>query len=746
MYEILKRALDEALTAAYAGELPVGAEEVTFSEGFEREMRGLIRKTDRPIQKYIPILTAAACAVIAIGCAVLLPRLLSNPIPVEPNETGTATVTSPAPIDEPVESTSAAETDPDEPDAIHDANPGAAGIIVPPDDGNPNYGPGPDEFEDENPGAAGDAADDEDTTEWDDEDDDDDDVGGESGVPAVTGSSSSTVEPYPQDPNDFPATGISDSEETTADDEDDDDDDADQIKIDEDIDADQDTIGDDDDDDSAEDDTEAEEDADYDMIDEDIAVEDEDDVDDEDDDSDDDDVAYDDSEESDMDYDNDEAAEESSFPPIEKRASLNEEVQALIGCSLADSYLHSGNFMIDGKFYDLPIVEGIDPETYRDPELAELIGAAKYIEGEPEERGLPLFWGNVGKEAPVTKPAYESDRSDRNQYDELYFGESSRIDDEEDEIDTPVETVYLEFLRNGIVCVFMDGYSGTVYYRLDDEALEQLTARIETRFQVSGPKTVGDLRKQLGSAEDYARVYVSISNYYDCTMSGALSDGSFLADLLQKYKNEKLQTGSNSEYAPIRIDLVSRKSLRTEYFVFYTDGTVRVGDDKFFKIDETEVRAILTEYCRQKNLPAPVFYETLGEYLTGKNFTTLTEASLYGKDSRSDLLLSGDSAELRALIEEYAEKSTFLPRGGSVSYREQGSIRIRVDGWFYDVRINRDVIQIGITRNIFRTPDGLYDKLCAIISENGGSPYAEQDEDYFDDDVAYEEVAEDVED
>ncbi|MDE7234144.1 MAG: hypothetical protein K2N29_03700, partial [Ruminiclostridium sp.] len=192
MYEILKRALDEALTAAYAGEIPVGAEEVAFSEGFEREMRGLIRKTDRPIQKYIPILTAAACAAIAIGCAVLLPRLLSNPVPVEPNEDSTATVTSPAPIDEPVESSSTAGTTPDEPHEIQDENPSAAGGV---------------------------SDDKEDTTEWDDEDGD---VAGENGVPAVTGSSVSTPDPYPQDPNDFPATVIPDSEETTTNDKDDD--------------------------------------------------------------------------------------------------------------------------------------------------------------------------------------------------------------------------------------------------------------------------------------------------------------------------------------------------------------------------------------------------------------------------------------------------------------------------------------------------------------------------------------------
>lgn len=666
MHEILKRALDEALTAAYAEAIPVGAEDAAFSEGFEREMRGLIRRTDRPIQKYIPILTAAACAVIAIGCAVLLPRLLSHSVPVEPDEDSTTTVTSSVLIAGPVESTSAEETVPDGTDEIRGENPNAAGGIL----------------EDTE----------EDTTEWDDEDDD---IGRENGVPAAISSSAPT--------GDFPAAETSDREEAAADDVESSD--------------------------SVEDDIENEDDeADYDLVDEDIGVDTEDDAD------------YD-SDNADMDYDNDEATDESALPPITKRATLNGEVRVLLGCSLADSYLHSGNFMIDGKFYGLPIVEGIDPETYRDPELAKLIGAAKYIEGEPEERGLPLFWGNIGKEAPVIKPVNGRDQSDRNYYDAHYFGEDHWIEDEEDEdIENDLEMVYLEFFRDGIVRVFMDGYSGAAYYRLDDETLKALIGRIEARFDVSEPETVGDLMKQLGSAEDYARVYVSVTNYYDRTMSGALSDGTFLADLLKKYKNETLQKGEIGGRIPIRIELISRKTLRTDSFLFCADGTVWVGGNRFFKIGEADVRAILTEYCRQKNLPAPVFYETLGEYLTGKNFTTLIGTNFFGEDASDELRLLGDDAEIRALIEEYAAESAFLPDEEWISCRE--NIGIQVDGWFYALRINRDVITIGFPGNVFKTPDGLYDKLCAVISEKGESPYTGQDEDYYDDDVA-EEVTDD---
>lgn len=679
MHEILKRALDEALTGAYAAELPGGAEETVFSEDFEREMRGLIRRTDRPIQKYIPILTAAACAVIAIGCAVLLPRLLSDRIPVEPNEDGTVTSVSSAPvIEEPVESTSVTETVPDDTEKIRDENPGAVGAG----------------FADEPL-----LSDQEDTTERDDEDG----VGGEIDAPTA-GSSEETSPPVPAE-TDPPETEIPDYEEILEEDA------ADNAE----------------DDSDSEDSIPTDDDMDYDSVDDDMDYDSDDDVSY---DSDHDDIA--------IDEDNDEETDESALQPIEKRDSLDEEIRALLGCSLSDSYLHYGGGYVNGKRYELPIVEGISPETYRDPALAELIGAAKYIGGEPGEVGLPLFTGNIGKAAPVIPPVRESDQSDRNSYDEIYFGEEAWVADEEDEIDTPTETVYLEIFPNGNVCVRKEGYGGEAYYRLEDEALQKLAERIETRFSVKEPETVGELTEQLGSAEDYAQVYVGIRNYYDCTMYGELSDGSFLEALLRKYRKAEIRKEETYGNAPIQISLTSRKSLRTENLMFYSDGTVKMLGGGVFKIDESEVRAVLTEYCRQKGLAPPVFYETLGEYLVGKNFTVLNAARIYARDMSDDVSFSGDDAEIRALVEKYAAESELLPDGRGVSFGERESITLEPAGWFPSLRISRNEIQIGYSGNIFKTPDGLYDKLYAIISEKGESPYTAQDEDYYDDDVVYE--------
>ena len=79
MEKILKKALDEALTERYSGELNSASEvNHAFSGDFERKMKALIRRTDKPLLYYSKYIAAAACAVVAIGCAVLLPALPSQ--------------------------------------------------------------------------------------------------------------------------------------------------------------------------------------------------------------------------------------------------------------------------------------------------------------------------------------------------------------------------------------------------------------------------------------------------------------------------------------------------------------------------------------------------------------------------------------------------------------------------------------------------------------------------------------------
>ena len=95
MHDIIKKALDEALTEKYHAELMGCAEtDYNFSVGFVADMKALIRKTDNKLIYYSKYIAAAACAVIAIGCAVLLPNLMDSSIDVEPPVTGTTSATS----------------------------------------------------------------------------------------------------------------------------------------------------------------------------------------------------------------------------------------------------------------------------------------------------------------------------------------------------------------------------------------------------------------------------------------------------------------------------------------------------------------------------------------------------------------------------------------------------------------------------------------------------------------------------
>ncbi len=84
-HTIIKKALNEALTQKYYDELmKTEDEEHIFGVGFTADMKRLIRKTDDKLLYYSKYVAIAACACIAIGCAVLLPSLMNSGIRTEP--------------------------------------------------------------------------------------------------------------------------------------------------------------------------------------------------------------------------------------------------------------------------------------------------------------------------------------------------------------------------------------------------------------------------------------------------------------------------------------------------------------------------------------------------------------------------------------------------------------------------------------------------------------------------------------
>ena len=94
-HTIIRKALDEALTRKYYDEL-MGCddEDYIFGTAFTADMKRLIRKTDDKLLYYSKYAAIAACACIAIGCAVLLPNLINSGVNVEPPVTTTPAVES----------------------------------------------------------------------------------------------------------------------------------------------------------------------------------------------------------------------------------------------------------------------------------------------------------------------------------------------------------------------------------------------------------------------------------------------------------------------------------------------------------------------------------------------------------------------------------------------------------------------------------------------------------------------------
>ena len=95
MENILNKALSEALTPQYSEELRDAFDTgYKFSPEFENKMRELIRRTDRPVTRYIGYMAAAAVAVIAIGSAIIVPTIMNSGVEVKQPENTTASDTA----------------------------------------------------------------------------------------------------------------------------------------------------------------------------------------------------------------------------------------------------------------------------------------------------------------------------------------------------------------------------------------------------------------------------------------------------------------------------------------------------------------------------------------------------------------------------------------------------------------------------------------------------------------------------
>lgn len=695
MYDIIKKALDEALSEQYAAQLMGAADEsYSFSPVFEKKMKTLVKKTDKPYIKYVQYLGVAACAAVAVGCSILMPKLISQNVPVETTPSLTvsaAPVTEEPPVSltndsevippptssattktEPTESETAAETT-----SLPDSSESVTSFT-----------------EKENPDSAGISSETDTTEPIDDE------------FPA-RGDDSTTDDAY--------------VEATDPDDEEPDDSIYDEID---------DFDGDDSDDDAAWDD---------DVDDSDYDSDNDTDLDEDTDDSD-----YDCDDDSDYDYDDDATV----LPAIPEEKTLAAQVNTLIGCKLSESYPYSVILYQNGdNYYDFSSGLTI-PETaerFRDKIIAEKLEKAELITGlfEVSDKYItvdisdvsPTLWNSVFS---YTRSAYDS--SPRDRYDTLFLGKAEEDtdadDDYADEEYIGYKTCTLVIYDNGIIAASSSMYSGVLYFRTDNETTDEIFARAERNVLPEHITETSALLEALASsADDIRKVYLCTTGVvYDIRM-GAPCDGEYLYDLLKNHASAALiPTGAvHRGDILLSFSFVSVKTAQSYSVFLYSDSKAELYTQQncgyLFSISYEKMWDTLDYLCSLNGKPAAKRYANLEEYLEGKNFTgfsylgttdystieteegtetVVTDVTVTGIDSKV-------SQKITELILKYASTSEYVPSG--LKNENERHILVKVPNWTAFVSFYGD--SLVIAGNTFKLPDGLTEKIFKAMYAGG---------------------------
>ena len=696
MYEIIKKALDEALSEQYAAQLMGAADEsYSFSPVFEKKMKTLVKKTDKPYIKYVQYLGVAACAAVAVGCGILMPKLISQSVPVETTPSLTvsaAPVTEEPPVSltndsevippptssattktEPTESETAAETTslPDSSEKItlypEDENPNAAGISSETDTTEP--------IDDEFPGRGDDSF-------FDSKDDETDDSVSDDFYDDAEADTDDSDDDYDFiDDNGNPSVGYDPEGDTAIDDNDDD---------------------------AAEDDVDYEEDSD--------------------------------------DAADDDAGDDSTIirPVIPRENTLGDQVKSLIGCKLSESYPYSAVLNKDGKIYSFS--EGLTlPETaerFRDEIIAEKLEKAELITGlfEVSDKYItvdisdvsPTLWNS---DFTYTHSAYDS--SPRDHYDALFFGKAEEEEDaDEDFIDseyTDYKTCTLVIYDNGIIAASCSIYNGVLYFRTDNEVTNEIFTRAERNVLPDHITETSALLEALASSEDDIRkVYLCTTcTVYDIRM-GAPCDGKYLYDLLKNHASGTVaSTGAEQRNGSfISFSFVSAKNAQSYTLILYSDSKAELRTQQnsgyIFTLPIQKNLDALDYLCSLNGKPAAVGYANLEEYLKGKNFTELSSVSATETDretkTTSTYLLSDPKTlkKIYSLISENAKNSEYAAPSEIPS--NTYSIRINVPSWNSYITIGGSYLFIeeGSTRiDAFRLHSQIADKIHILAEKNG---------------------------
>ena len=672
---ILKKALEEAMTEKYSEELiNMKTPEHEFSSEFEVKMKNLVRKTDNPFFRYSKYLSLAACAVIAVGCAVLIPALnskrITTAVPPDSMETAaTEAVISTAATEAPVI------------DVEETVTPESDEVIEISKDPDFDYIPPLEEESQDNPGTQTGEA----TTSVTEitapvtEETESADVATTTDEFEVIGNGdemdNSQANPgtgSDADPNPNGSSG-DEIEEISGD------------------------MVDESDDDVAEDDCEPIEEW------EDEAVEEE---------------------------DSDESVD--SRPSYPEADTLGELYTKLYKQDFTLDWVKKNSYSIENANYSGVKYDTADfGRIYTDydfvKEFLSAIGTARKTEITGGLNDCAEIWLNPVDSFNTALPYWDS--SDVNCYGEIYFGEGSYEEDwEVEEDEEGPGSVKLEIYRTGIIRVSFASNKGSVLFTAPAEAVGSFFENVDNVFLNEEPETIGDIIADRNiTEENICRSYGDVRYVYDYHISniGLYNSKSIIMGFLNENKDKKLRYYADNDKS--NNDILIHFGLKDNSSVVYlrlfdfNKAAIRIsgGDYYAFDIEKEQFISLFKELvglCGYKN---PVIYNTMADYIKDKRFNKLGSIAYYtgagagyvvdNEEQQADVL-----EKMRQLILKEAEKAEYAL--GEFKY---GEIVTWVPGWtrYKALTISTDGV-VYVCHNRFKVSKEFIDELKKLIIEN----------------------------
>lgn len=677
MHDILKKALDEALTEKYNAEL-MGCADVdySFSGGFLSDMKALIRKTDNKLIYYSKYAAIAACACVAIGCAVLLPNLLNSGISVQPSETTTTTVTA--------ESGSTTTPKP--------TTESLPIIVTTSDTSNTPVS-------DEAAPVVSDTKDDE-------------DVMGEEGTTVTTTTTTTTKPPVTTTEKE-----TEDDDTIILEDEGDDDVAVEEEEVEEEIEEEEEVeeeIEEEEDDAEAEEEEEVVEEEDENDTNSDVIVEEEEEVEEE--------VETEEEEDVDEDVDGDVTAPAYTLPA---EADTFEKAAAYCLWNDMSKPITDNLYVWYSTIYD-----GANFSHELRGNNVDLSFIADFLEGEKDSLRVDENVEKTGEymiveisDYPLSERRFY-DYSKRNEYESYFYSEEwDEFSDEEDALGSEI-TVYI-FKRGYVQIAYNNSLTTFVTDYMPTTALFDY---IDSGMLDSEPKTVGDIFSTYNlTAENIDMAYGGSNGVYDINISNAKLDTAEekaqLAAFLDKLKDRKIDSLNWKSSSSVRLD-ISLKDRPTYFYITLSDKMVSVtvnGEERYnAKLNGDEYKELLTLICKSQNLPEPFYYNNVEEYLAnaapkGTELKKL-DYSEWG-DSTQDYYFLLDK---HLLAEIYAELSADFKNAEYMPFRENATFPERINGVIgasASISIFEDDI-IQILGNDFTLPKGTFKKVRDLLKKN----------------------------